>query len=47
MNPPTARAGTASCSLNLGSVLGAGAVGTSRGEEFETLRLRRFFPPLV
>jgi hypothetical protein len=25
-NPPTARAGTASCSINLGSVLGGGGL---------------------
>jgi len=35
MNPPTARAGMASCSLNLGSVLGV-ARNVRLGEEFET-----------
>jgi hypothetical protein len=38
-NPPTARAGAASCSINLGSVLGAGWFCYVRhGEEFETAR---------
>jgi hypothetical protein len=34
-NPPTARAGAASCSINLGSVLGA-ARNVRLGEEFAT-----------
>jgi len=46
-NPPTARAGAASCSINLGSVLGAGCSARAPWRRVRYCSLRRFSHPMV